>query len=299
MTSMLGDEERSDDGRAGAPDFAGAPGITEATVVTGGSRIIEATVVAEGPVAPEAPEEPVAPEAPEEPRVVDLRTTPDVPPVPLWGPPSRGGALAPWEEAGPTDGDGKDASTAIEPAPLGAPVGEPRYRRIALVGVALAGAVLLLGVVAVTAWPGTVGTDSIANRFGPDDPGPTDEDGRPVDLPPSQPATPVSFAASGEVVRPEPRRARVVDRRSGQLVIVDLPPGTSVNPATGQVVVRVTGTPTSIPTSTTRPATTTTTHESTTTTTEDTTTTTEDTTTTTEDTTTTTEDTTTTTETLP
>jgi hypothetical protein len=251
----LGNEELREEGRTGAPDLAGAPGI------------IEATVVAEGPVAREAPDAP---------RVVDLRTTPDVPRVPLWGPPSRGGAVAPWEQA-PTDSDGNDASKAVEPAPLGPPVDEPRHRRTVLVGVALVGAALLLGVVAVTAWPSTEGTDSVANRFGPGNSGPTDDDGRPVDLPPSQPATPVSFAPGGEVVRPEPRRARVVDRRSGEAVIVDLPPGTRVDSATGQVVVRVTGTPTSIPTSTT----TTTTRESTTTTTEDPTTTTEGTTTTT------------------
>jgi hypothetical protein len=262
----LGNEELREEGRTGTPGLAGAPGI------------IEATVVAESPGAPTAPH------------------------VPLWGPPSRGGTLALWEQPPPGDGDATDASTdaappaskAVEPVPLRRPLYEPRHRRAPVVGVALAGAVLLLGLVAVTGWPGTEGTDSVANQFGPGDPGPTGQNGRPVDLPPSQPATPVVFAPSGDVVRPEPRRARIVDPRSGRDVIVDLPPGTTVNTATGQVVVRVTGTPTSItPTSTTRPATTTSTVESTTSTTEDTTTTTEDTstTTTTEDTTTTTSET--------
>src|SRR5262245_6724377 len=208
MTSMpLGNEELQEDGQASAPDLADAPGIIE---VAGAPGIIEATVVAEGPVVPQSREDP---------GVVDLRTTPDIPHVPLWGPPSRGGALARWEQAPADDAEQKASSAAVEPAPLSPPVDEPRYRRTALAGVALASAVLLLGVVAVTAWPGTEGTDSIADQSGPGGPGPTDHDGRPVDLPPSQPATPVSFAAGGEVVRPEPRRARVVDRRSGQLVL--------------------------------------------------------------------------------
>lgn len=215
----LGDEELLEEGRTATPDLAGAPGI------------IEATVVAEAPGPPRTPR------------------------VPLWGPPSRGGGVALWEQARPGDGVGPGSS--VEPVPLGPPIEKPRRRRTALVGVALTGAVLLLGVVAVTGWAGTDGADSVANRFGPDGPGPTDDDGRPVELPPSQPATPVSFAPTGEVVRPEPRRARVVDPRSGAEVIVDLPPGTRVDTATGQVVVRVTGTPTSIRTSTTvRPTTT-------------------------------------------
>ena len=266
MASMpRGDGELWEDVRTGTPDLAGAAGI------------IEATVVAEGPAKPDVPDVTDVVDVPDVPDVLDavgLRTTPDVPHVPLWGPPSRGGAVAAWDQDPPADGDGTGASP--EPAPLGQAVGAPRYRRTALVGVTLAAAALLLGVVAVTAWPDTEGTDSVANQFGPGDPGPTDHDSRPAELPPSQPATPVSFAPSGEVVRPEPRRARIVDPRSGEAVVVDLPPGTRVDPATGQVVVRVTGTPTSIPTST-RP-TTTTTSEGTTSSTEDTTPTTEDTT---------------------
>lgn len=121
---------------------------------------------------------------------------------------------------------------------------------------------------------------------------PTDSDGRPADLPPSQPATPVSFAPSGAVVRPDPARGRVVDPETGEDVVIPLLPGTVVDTSTGQVVVKP---PSSGPggTSTTRPTTTPTTSESTTPTTQATTTT-EDPTTTTEDPTTTTEGTTTT-----
>jgi hypothetical protein len=123
----------------------------------------------------------------------------------------------------------------------------------------------------------------------------TNEDGDPIAIPPSQPATPVSFQATGEVVRPEATVARVVDR-AGNDILVELMPGTTVNAETGQVIVRGTGTPTtgrpitttSRPTSTTGQATTTT--EAPTTTTESTTTTEEPTTTTTEEPTTTTTD---------
>jgi len=271
-----------EDGRIGTPGLAGAPGI------------IEATIVAEEPAKPDVPDVIDVVEVPEVrdlPSVAGLRTTPDVPPiphVPLWGPPSRGGAGASWEQADPAEGDwpggsmeaGRPASTAVEPAPLGPPVRERRYRRTALVGVTLAGAVLLLGVVAVAAWPSTEATRSVANQSSPNVPGATGPDGAPAELPPSQPATPVSFAVSGDVVQPEPRRARIVDPRSGQDVVVDLPPGTRVDAATGQVVVRITGTPTSIRPSTTYSTTTTTTDPgSTSSTTEDTTSTTEDTTT--------------------
>jgi hypothetical protein len=270
-----GDGDLWEDGRIGTPGLAGAPGI------------IEATIVAEEPAKPDVIDVVEVPEVRDLPDVAGLRTTPDVPHVPLWGPPSRGGAAAPWEQAGPADRDGtsamepgRPASTPVEPAPLGPPVRERRYRRTALVGVTLAGAVLLLGVVAVAAWPSTEATRSVANQSSPNVPGATGPDGAPAELPPSQPATPVSFAVSGDVVQPEPRRARIVDPRSGQDVVVDLPPGTRVDAATGQVVVRITGTPTSIRPSTTYSTTTTTTDPgSTSSTTEDTTSTTEDTTT--------------------
>src|SRR5262245_10977802 len=275
-----GDGELWEEGRIGMPGPAGAPGI------------IEAATVSEDPAMPTAPadvvevfevlevfEVPEVVEVPEVPSVAGLRTTPDVPHIPLWGPPSRGSAGPSWEQADP-DGSGiwseasRTASVPIEPVALGPPVRGRRYRRTVLVGVPLAGAVLLLGVVGMAAWPSTETTESVADQLGQDTAGPTDRDGAPAELPPSQPATPVSFGVTGDVVQPEPRRARIVDPRSGQDVVVDLPAGTTVDPATGQVVVRITGTPTSI-----RPSTTTTTQGTTTSTTEDTTTTTEDTTT--------------------
>jgi hypothetical protein len=278
----LGDEELRTEDRAGAPGPAAAPAVIEANVVAEGPGVIEATVVAEEPG--------VDPTVADGPGFAGAGALPDEADVPLWGPPSGGRSVARWHDAAPADGD-SPASTAVEPAPLAPASDERRHRTPALIGVALVGAVLLAGLVAVTAWPGTDTTGSLANQFGPGKPGATDGNGRPVDLPPSQPATPVSFAPGGDVVRPEPRRARIIDPQSGREVIVDLPPGTTVDTTTGQVVVRVTGTPTTVRTTTTRPATTTTTVGTTTTT--------EDTTTTTEQTTTSTVEETTTTETVP
>ena len=286
MASMrLGDEELWEDGRTGTWGVSSAPGIIEATIVSEEPAMPGAPEVLDAPEVVDVPEVRDAPEIRDVPSVAGLRTTPDVPYVPLWGPPSRGGAGASWEHADPAEGDwsgvsteaGRPASTGVEPAPLGPPVPERRYRRTALVGVTLAGAALLLGVVAVTTWPETEATESVANQFSPNVPGATGRDGAPAELPPSQPATPVSFAVSGDVVQPEPRRARIVDPRSGEDVVVDLPPGTRVDAATGQVVVRITGTPTSIRTSTTYSTTTTATTDpgSTSSTTEDTTPTTE------------------------
>src|SRR5262245_48140711 len=260
-TMRLGDEELWEDGRTGTRDLAGATGIIEATIVSeepatpAAPEVVEVLDVDVDQVldVPEVLDIPDVPEVHDVPSVAGLRTTPDVPPiphVPLWGPPSRGGAGASWEHAAPGEGDwssgsmdaGRAASTPVEPAPLGPPVRERRYRRTALVGVTMASAVLLLGVVAVTAWPSTEATRSVANQFSPNVPGATGRDGAPAELPPSQPATPVSFAPSGEVDRPEPRRARIVDPQSGEDVVVELPPGTRVDAATGQVVVRITGT---------------------------------------------------------
>jgi hypothetical protein len=96
---------------------------------------------------------------------------------------------------------------------------------------------------------------------------PTDDDGRPADLPPSQPAVAVAFGPSGGIMRPDPVRARVVDPASGQDVIVPLLPGTTVDTVTGEVVpmttttrprnTTTTGTPTTeAPTTTETPTTT-------------------------------------------
>lgn len=94
---------------------------------------------------------------------------------------------------------------------------------------------------------------------------PTDRDGHTVDVPPSQPATPVSFGPDGEILRPDPVRARVVDD-SGEDVLVPLAPNTTVDTVTGAIVPKTTTTTTSGTTGTTRPATTTTTTGGTTTT---------------------------------
>ena len=66
---------------------------------------------------------------------------------------------------------------------------------------------------------------------------PTEPDGDVVDIPPSQPAVPVSFGQDGRIVRPEPDRARIVDEE-GNEVIVALPPGTTVDTVTGRIVPR-------------------------------------------------------------
>ncbi|HEX6424894.1 MAG TPA: hypothetical protein VFZ79_15530 [Acidimicrobiales bacterium] len=91
---------------------------------------------------------------------------------------------------------------------------------------------------------------------------PVDDEGDPVDVPPSQPATPVSFGPGGEILRPDPVRARVVDE-SGDEMLVPLSPNTTVDTVTGEIVPTTTATtrrPGSSSTSpTTRPATTATT----------------------------------------
>src|SRR4029453_62846 len=48
----------------------------------------------------------------------------------------------------------------------------------------------------------------------------------PTALSPSQPAFPLSF--SGEIVRPAPATARIIDPETGEEVVVPLPPGTRV-----------------------------------------------------------------------
>ncbi len=121
---------------------------------------------------------------------------------------------------------------------------------------------------------------------------PTDSDGNAVEVPPSQPAVAVSFGGGGEILRPDPVRARVVDE-SGHEIIVPLAPNTTVDTVTGAIVPKSTTTtrrpgttdttrrtsttrgstsstppPTSATTTTTVPSTTTTTETPTTTTTE-------------------------------
>ena len=71
---------------------------------------------------------------------------------------------------------------------------------------------------------------------------PTDSDGRTVDVPPSQPASVVTFGADGTVLRPDPVRARVVDRQTGVEILITLPPNTTVDAITGAVIPRPPGT---------------------------------------------------------
>jgi hypothetical protein len=192
---------------------------------------------------------------------------------------------------------------ADDPSPGDPP--EPARRRPAHVALALLGGLTFVALVGLTGWPGTDSpTDQLAGGLVSEGvTPPTNEDGEAIEIPPSQPATPVSFEATGDLVRPDATMARVVDR-TGNDILVELMPGTAVDAETGQVIVRTTGTPTtgrpitttSRPTSTTGQATTTsqaatTTTEAPTTTAEPTTTTTEEPTTTTESPTTTVEDT--------
>jgi hypothetical protein len=47
-------------------------------------------------------------------------------------------------------------------------------------------------------------------------------------IPPSQPATAVSFTPTGEIVRPTPVAARIIDPETGEEVLIPLPPGSTV-----------------------------------------------------------------------
>jgi hypothetical protein len=71
---------------------------------------------------------------------------------------------------------------------------------------------------------------------------PIDSDGRTVEEPPSQPAGVVHLGADGSVLRPDPVRARIVDRRTGIDVLVPLPPNTTVDAVTGEIIPRPPGT---------------------------------------------------------
>jgi hypothetical protein len=82
----------------------------------------------------------------------------------------------------------------------------------------------------------------------------TSQSGAPTTIPPSQPAIAVSFTTSGEIIRPAPVRARIVDPQTGQEVLVELPPGSRV--VDGDVVpIGSTGTSSPGSTATTSPGT--------------------------------------------
>jgi hypothetical protein len=56
----------------------------------------------------------------------------------------------------------------------------------------------------------------------------------PARIPPSQPAMTVSFTRTGEIIRPAPVMARIIDTETGEEVLVPLPPGSTV--IAGEVV---------------------------------------------------------------
>ena len=120
-----------------------------------------------------------------------------------------------------------------------------------------------------TAWLGRVGEGGDDDLQPPMVDGvtlPVDDDGDPIEIPPSQPATAVSFTPDGQILRPDPVRARIVDEE-GDEVLVALPPDTTVDTVTGEIVPRPGGSSTtgSDTTRTTRPSTTPTTRPTTTT----------------------------------
>jgi hypothetical protein len=197
----------------------------------------------------------------------------DSEPAPLWGPPAGSRAVALWElrpdepppplperppdkPKDPTIYTGSDfvlGDNPRVPATTGdtgdQPPGdqpEPAGRRPAHVALALIGGLAFVALVGLSGWPGSdTRTDELAGDLANEGvTPPTNEDGEPIEIPPSQPATPVSFQATGAVVRPDATVARVVDRATGDDILVALMPGTTVDAETGQVIVRTTGTPT-------------------------------------------------------
>lgn len=84
---------------------------------------------------------------------------------------------------------------------------------------------------------------------------PTDSDGRTVDVPPSQPAGVVRLGIDGSVLRPDPVRARIIDRETGAEILIRLPPNTTIDAITGDVIARPPGS-TGVTTVTTGPSTT-------------------------------------------
>ncbi len=80
------------------------------------------------------------------------------------------------------------------------------------------------------------------------------ENGAPTTIPPSQPAVAVSFSGAGEVIRPAPVTARIMDPATGEETVVPLPPRSTV--VDGHVVpIGSSGTSRPGSTATTRPGT--------------------------------------------
>ena len=164
--------------------------------------------------------------------------------------PPGAGRLARWSAALHDDG-----VTLGEGGSVGAPTPSPYVGA----GVIAAGLVMLVvGVVYLNR------TDEPPRLTMPTSDGvtlPTDSDGRTVDVPPSQPAGVVHLGADGSVLRPDPVRARIVDRETGIEILITLPPNTTIDAITGEVIPRPPGTsgPTTVttgPTTTSGPGTT-------------------------------------------
>jgi len=175
---------------------------------------------------------------------------------------------------------------------MGLGSGGPESRRAqAQVGTLIAGAfvVLAVGLARMSADGGTTGDELAAARTQRMAIG---EDSAATTIPPSQPAVAVSFTGTGQIIRPAPVTARIIDPETGEEVVVPLPPGSTVvdgevvpigsagtsgpgssgttRPGTGTTSTTAGGSSTTKPpttTTTTEPTTTTTTTEPTTTTT--------------------------------
>jgi hypothetical protein len=108
-------------------------------------------------------------------------------------------------------------------------------------------------------WINTSGNDSVELAAPSSQ---SSEEGAATTIPPSQPAIAVSFSKSGEITRPPPSKARIIDPETGEEVVVPLPPGSTV---VGGEVVPIASSGTSGPqgSGTTRPGTGTTSRPST------------------------------------
>jgi hypothetical protein len=101
------------------------------------------------------------------------------------------------------------------------------------VGTLIAGAfvVLAVGLARMSADGGTTGDELAAARTQRMAIG---EDSAATTIPPSQPAVAVSFTGTGQIIRPAPVTARIIDPETGEEVVVPLPPGSTV--VDGEVV---------------------------------------------------------------
>jgi hypothetical protein len=117
-------------------------------------------------------------------------------------------------------------------------LGDDESRRDRLLAHRSVGETLLAAVIFAVAmgftWVNHGGDDSVDLAAPPPQRTATGGAEAPGRIPPSQPAIPVSFTSSGEVIRPTALRARIIDPETGEDVVVPLPPGTTV--VDGEVV---------------------------------------------------------------